>query len=99
MELNADYQYLSYQENIDYAFVGTIFRNLSSIKSFDALYHYREAKNGQGDHILNIALAGTIAKKYKIGLIVKNVLNTEWIPRPGKFEAPRNYTIQFTALF
>ncbi len=99
-DVNLDYQFISYQKNIDKAFVSDIFGALSP--AFRALKQYRdaqEAKNYAGDHILNIGVGYKPVDKFKISFICKNVLNWEWMPRPGRLEAPRSYTLQLAYTF
>ncbi|MFN8277151.1 MAG: TonB-dependent receptor [Chitinophagales bacterium] len=105
-DLNLDYQFISYQRNIDYAFVSPFFTQLVplalGINSFTGLKTYRdgqEAKGITGDHILNISVGYKPVDKLKLAFICKNVTNAEWMPRPGRFEAPRNYTLQVTYTF
>lgn len=93
-EFNADYQYLGYQENIDAAFVSGIFTGLSS--AFAGLKNYRDGHSTAGYNILNLGVGFKATPKFKISGIVKNVANTEWMARPGMFQAPRNYTLQLT---
>jgi outer membrane receptor protein involved in Fe transport len=96
-DLNLDYQYLSYQENIDYAFVSKVFTGLST--AFEGLKNYRatqEANGSKGYHILNLSLGFKPTPKFKMAFIIKNVSNTEWMTRPGQFQAPRNYTLQLS---
>lgn len=93
-EFNADYQYLGYQENIDAAFVSNIFTALSP--AFAGLKNYRDSHSRAGYNILNAGIAFKVTPKFKIAGIVKNVANTEWMARPGMFQAPRNYTLQLT---
>lgn len=99
-EVNLDYQYISFQENIDYVFVSKTFSTFSS--AFRGLKSYRDmriADGSKGDHILNIGIGYKPVEKLKLQFIVKNVLNTEWMPRPGRYEAPRNYTLQMSYQF
>lgn len=105
-DVNIDYQFISYMKNIDYAFVSPFFAEsiptLYGVNSFKGLREYRsqkEAINYKGDHILNMAIGYKPIDKLKLSFIVKNVLNWEWMPRPGRFEAPRNYTLQLTYQF
>jgi outer membrane receptor protein involved in Fe transport len=95
VEINADYQYLGFQQNIDEAFVSPLFAAESS--AFKGLAEYRAnqiAAGSKGYNILNIELGFHATPKFKIAAIVKNVTNTEWMTRPGMFQAPRNYTLQ-----
>ena len=105
-ELSLDYQFIAYQKNIDYAFVGSFFTKLVpivfNINSFKGLKNYRdaqEAANYRGDNILNIAVGYKPVDNLKLSFIVKNVANWEWMPRPGRFEAPRSYTVQLSYNF
>ena len=94
-DLNFDYQFLGYQQNIDYAFVSPTFAAESS--AFKGLVHYRdgtEAARFKGSNILNIGLGFKPVPKFKIAVIVKNATNTVWMTRPGMFQAPINYTLQ-----
>ena len=94
-DLNVDYQFLGYQQNIDYAFVSPTFASESS--AFEGLVHYRqttEAAKFKGSNILNVALGFKPVPKFKIAVIVKNLTNTQWMARPGMFQAPVNYTLQ-----
>lgn len=105
-DFNLDYQFIAYQENIDYAFVSPFFTNVVpvffKINSFKALKQYREgleAKNYRGDNIINIGIGYKPVDNLKLAFIIKNVANWEWMPRPGRFEQPRNYTLQITYNF
>ncbi|MCS6934359.1 MAG: TonB-dependent receptor [Chitinophagales bacterium] len=106
-EVNMDYQFIAYQKNIDYAFVSPFFAGVPvsavlGIQSFRGLYEYRkelERRNYKGDNILNIALGYKPIDNFKMSFIIKNVLNWEWMPRPGRFEAPRSYTLQVAYYF
>jgi iron complex outermembrane receptor protein len=100
IELNADYQYLGFQENIDAAFVSKLFADQSS--AFGGLQSYRAnqiANGSKGYNILNIGIGFKATSKFKVSAIVKNVSNTEWMARPGLFQAPRNYTLQLAYTF
>lgn len=106
-DFNLDYQFIAYQKNIDYAFVSSFFTGtpvatILSTQSFKALAQYRsalEARNYLGDNIINIGIGYKPIDNLKISFIVKNVANWEWMPRPGRFEAPRSYTVQLAYNF
>ncbi len=105
-DFNLDYQFIGYQTNIDYAFVSPFFAQtvplLFKINSFTGLKNYRdaqEARNYRGDNILNMAIGYKPVDPLKISFIIKNVANWEWMPRPGRFEAPRSYTVQLSYNF
>jgi outer membrane receptor protein involved in Fe transport len=100
LDINADYQYLGFQENIDAAFVSPLFQAESS--AFKGLAEYRAnqiANGSKGYNILNIAIGFKATAKFKVSAIIKNVANTEWMTRPGMFQAPRNYTLQLSYQF
>lgn len=105
-DFSLDYQFISYQENIDYSLVSPFFTKLVpvffNINSFKALKQYRdnlEAKNYRGDNIINIAVGYKPVDNLKLAFIIKNVANWEWMPRPGRFEQPRSYTLQLSYNF
>ncbi len=105
-EFNLDYQFIGYQQNIDYAFVSPFFTKLVplvyGIQSFRGLLNYRNEKaavNYRGDNIINLAVAYKPVDALKLAFIVKNVANWEWMPRPGRYEAPRSYTLQVSYNF
>jgi iron complex outermembrane receptor protein len=96
-DFNADYQYLGFQENIDGAFVGPLLTSQSSAFAGLANYRNQQIANGsKGYNILNAAVGFKVTPHFRISGIVKNVTNTEWMARPGMFQAPRNYTLQLT---
>jgi iron complex outermembrane receptor protein len=105
LEFNANLQFNSYVENIDYAFLGQLFAGLESqfsSQSFSGLYEFRrrqEAKKIKGDMILNTTFAWNITPKIKLGFLIKNLLNWEYVTRPGYYAEPRNYTMQFAYQF
>jgi outer membrane receptor protein involved in Fe transport len=100
-DFNLDYQYIGFQENIDYAFISGLFSTLGG-SAFSGLTEYRAnqiANGSKGNHILNIGLGFKPVEKFKIQFIVKNALNEEWMTRPGQFQAPRSYTLQLSYKF
>ncbi len=104
-ELNANLQYSSYFENIDYAFTSSLFiaqEKSFGASSFSGLKEYRRRKEAatiKGDIILNATLAFNITPKAKVAFLVKNLLNWEYTPRPGIYGAPRNYALQLSYQF
>lgn len=104
-DVTLDYQFIAYQKNIDHAFVSSFFNDiapLSNIYAFRALTQYRAAKeaaNYAGDNIVNISVGYKPVEPFKIAFIIKNVANWEWMARPGMFQAPRSYTLQFSYQF
>jgi outer membrane cobalamin receptor len=81
-------RYNSYMENIDAFFVS----DQSGIKG---VKEYRE-KNKDGDLVFDGRLAYQINKTTKMGFIVNNVFNREYVGRPADMQAPRSYALQLT---
>ena len=107
-DFNLDYQFIGYQQNIDYAFVSQFFARdillllTQKIYSFQGLKNYRdrlESQGYRGDNIVNIGIGYKPTDHFKASFIIKNVANWEWMPRPGRFEAPRSYTLQLAYQF
>ncbi len=105
LEFNINLQYNSYVENIDYAFMSELFASFEpsfNAQSFSGLYEFRrrqEAKPIKGDVILNTNFAWNVNEKIKLGFLIKNLLNWEYVTRPGYYGEPRNYTVQFSYQF
>ncbi len=99
LELNTNLQYSSYQKNIDFAFISPLFR-FNEGTAFQGLYQWRSAKEaipigmGRGDIIWNARIGYSFKQGVKIALLVKNLLNWEYTPRPAYFGEPRNFTLQ-----
>ena len=49
--------------------------------------------------IINIGIGYKPVDNLKLAFIIKNVANWEWMPRPGRFEQPRSYTLQVSYNF
>jgi len=60
---------------------------------FSGIGEYRE-KNNTGNTLLDARLSYKITKQLKIAFIAKNILNTEFMVRPGTLEAPRTFTLR-----
>lgn len=52
-----------------------------------------------GDFTMDARLFYDINDMFRVGFIAKNLLNREYSTRPGKLEAPRNYTLQVRMTF
>ena len=100
-EINTNLQYSSYQKNIDYAFISPLFRALEGT-AFQGLYQYRSEKEaspigmGRGDIVWNARIGYSFKQGVKIAMLVKNLLNWEYTPRPAYFGEPRNFTFQLS---
>ena len=104
IEWNANLQYSSYTENIDYAFVSPLLTTFYP-SAFGGLERYRDQKSntpigqGRGDIVLNTHLAYNFKQGVRVAFIIKNLLNSIYTPRPAYIESPRNYTLQLSYTF
>ena len=81
--------------------VGTGYLHNSKVEAIDrallfplfGVAEYRE-KNDKGYGNLDFRLSYNITKKFKLAFISKNVLNKEFMVRPGTLEAPRTFTLR-----
>ncbi len=62
------------------------------------LKEYRE-KHNKGDVVFDLRIALQATEKSKVSLIVKNILNREYMLRPGDVQAPRNIAVQYSLRF
>lgn len=76
-------RYNSYMENIDRFFVDAI----------PGIKEYRE-RNKDGDIVFDGRLGYQINKTVKVGFIVNNVFNHEYISRPADVQPPRTFALQ-----
>jgi len=77
-----------------------LFRTASNVLFHDlyALDRFHDA-HSPGDFFMDMRAGINVNKHIRIGFIVKNVTNKLYALRPGKPEAPRNYTLQFKYTF
>jgi outer membrane cobalamin receptor len=62
------------------------------------LKEYRE-KHNKGDIVIDLRVALQATEKSRVSIILKNVLNREYMTRPGDVQAPRNIAIQYSLRF
>lgn len=60
---------------------------------FSGIGAYRE-KNNTGNTLVDARFSYNVTKHFKLALIARNILNTEFMVRPGTLEAPRTFTIR-----
>lgn len=82
--------YRSFMERIDEAFEQEIFGQ----EIFPGLKEYRE-ENNTGSVVLDFRISYLFTPNTRLSLIVKNILNEEYMGRPGDIHPPRNITLQF----
>jgi outer membrane cobalamin receptor len=96
--IGLSYTYNSYIINIDKAFESELIPGVPSSDLLPGLKQYRLDHN-KGYHIVNGRLWLDITEKQRIGLFVNNILNEEYMTRPGFIEAPRNIAINYSLKF
>ena len=84
--------YQSFMERIDEAFEEPL---LGDIYIFPGLKEYRQ-ENNTGHIILDLRASYSFNKTTRLSLIVKNLLNEEYMGRPGDIGTPLNFTLQFS---
>ncbi len=82
--------YQSFIERIDAAFEETILGQ----EFFPGLKEYR-AENDHGTVVLDIRLGWQISASSKVSMVVKNLLNAEYMGRPGDIQPPLNISVQY----
>ncbi len=81
--IGSGYIYNSRMEAIDLTLLSPLF----------GVQEYRD-KNNKGYGNLDFRISYSFNKNFKLGFISKNVLNEEYMVRPGSLEAPRSYTLR-----
>lgn len=82
--LGLTYTYNSFMVNID-----------DRIGALPGIAEFR-TKHNKGQAIFDVRLGCTITDKFKLMLLAKNILNTQYSIRPAFIEPPRNYTVQLS---
>ena len=82
-------RYNSYMANIDKVFE----EDILGTYILPGLKEYR-AKNQKGTLIFDARAGYNIKENYRIGFVVNNVLNKEYMGRPGDILAPRSFAMQ-----
>lgn len=90
--------YTSHMLTIDQAFEGPLIPGVSSSDLLPGLKEYRE-KHNKGYFVMNLRGLFDITETQRVGLYVNNLLNTEYMTRPGFIEAPRNIAVQYSLTF
>ncbi len=81
-------------------------RYYSKIENFDKIFiaipgiaDFISYSSKKGYFVLNTRTFVTVKKKHTVGLIIDNILNTEYWLRAGKLEQPRRITMQYRLEF
>lgn len=93
--LGVSARYNSYMENIDRIFEDEITGGLYILPG---LKEYREINN-RGNLVFDARVGYEFLDHYRVGFIVNNVLNEEYVTRPGDVKAPRNFILQLQMKF
>ena len=88
-------RYNSFMKNIDRIFEQEVLPG-SGIFILPGLKKYREVNNG-GNLVFDARIGYEINENYRLGFVVNNFLNTEYMGRPGDIQAPRNFILQIQA--
>lgn len=86
--------YNSFMERIDEAFEEPIF----GIEIFEGLKEYRQ-DNSSGFVVLDFRISYQFTPSTKLSLLVKNMLNKEYMGRPGDIQPPLNISVQAVIQF
>ncbi|MCX7862889.1 MAG: TonB-dependent receptor [Bacteroidales bacterium] len=87
--------YLSRIINIDKAFEDLFGDGPGvGIELLPGLYEYRQ-KNNKGSMVFDYRISWNINETSKLSLVVKNLLNAEYMGRPGDIRPPRNISLQY----
>ncbi len=92
--IGAGFRYTSKMVNVDNVFTDAFTGNLF-------LPGYPDYRNDNNSSwlIMDLRVAVNVTKTFRINLIARNLLNKEYIGRPGDIGPPRNITIQLRAKF
>ena len=77
--------------NIDDVFLNEVTRE-SFLPGF---YEYWTSKN-KGYMVMDTYFAWNLSERYKISFLVKNLMNTEYMGRPGDIQPHRNFSLRIS---
>jgi len=108
IDVQADYKkwsigmsvrYMSYMKNIDESFQSDLFGWLQLQHTpqyiLPGLEKYR-AEHNKGDVVLDFRVAHQLVKGFKIAVIINNILNREYMGRPGDVQMPRTFALMLS---
>ncbi len=92
-------RYNSFMSNIDRTFVeGVSVGGAEPVQILTGLKEYRE-ENNDGALVFDARLGYEFKKHYRVGLAINNLLNREYVTRPGDVQAPRSFIMQLQVKF
>lgn len=87
-------RYSSFMSNIDRTFEeGVEFIDGSVVPILAGLKEYR-AENNKGALVFDARIGYEFLEHYRVGFVVNNLLNKEYVTRPGDVQAPRTFILQ-----
>ncbi len=87
-------RYNSFMNNIDAVFE----ENLAGTYILPGLKEYRMLNN-KGVLVMDFRCGYNFAEHYRVGFIINNLLNAEYVTRPGDIQAPRTFILQLQMKF
>jgi iron complex outermembrane receptor protein len=92
-------RYNSYMANIDKTFEeGVPLADGTVVQILPGLKEYREVNN-TGSLVFDARIGYDFKEHYRVGFIVSNLLNKEYVTRPGDVQAPRTFILQLQLKF
>ncbi len=92
-------RYNSFMSNVDKTFVeGVPLADGTEVQILPGLKQYRE-ENNTGNLVFDARLGYDFLKNYRVGFAVSNLLNTEYVSRPGDVQPPRTFLLQLQLKF
>jgi iron complex outermembrane receptor protein len=85
-------RYSSYMRSIDKIFEEQL---PGGTYVLPGLKEYRKNQNFKGNIVFDLRVGYKFKDHYRIGFIINNILNAEYLSRPGDIQAPRNFILQF----
>jgi outer membrane receptor protein involved in Fe transport len=95
--IGASARYNSFMSNIDAVFEREVITG-TGLYILPGLKEYRE-ENNVGSFVMDARIGYSINDHYRVGFIVNNILNAEYVTRPGDIQAPRNFLVQLQMKF
>lgn len=93
--LGATARYNSFMSNIDAIFENEI---VAGVTILPGLKEYRQ-RNNKGAFVVDTRLGYKFKDHYRVGFIVNNIFNREYVTRPGDVQPPRNFILQLQMNF
>ncbi|MDX2359449.1 MAG: TonB-dependent receptor [Crocinitomicaceae bacterium] len=91
-------RYVSAMKNIDKTFEEEAIAG-TGIYIMPGLKEYRVANDSDGSFVMDARIGYNFLEHYRVGFMVNNILNNEYVSRPGDVQPPRSYMLQLKATF